>query len=261
MDDPSFYGFPPTGEATRQGGAGLRRTAVDRRRRGPFEPDPATRSACCRRSLSGCCPASARRRARSRCLYTLTPDRDFVLGAGARPPVGAWWGSAPAHGFKFAPTFGRVLADLALDGATTSDIAAFAARPAGADRRRPPGELAGVTMRQSGGWRPGRCPARRQPGARTHAVSWRAASRRRARSTCTARPSSSAVMRQAAPFGSSQVISPRSTPCRITSATVSFQRTSRACEHLGHLAAAHRRRPTRRSTATSRRRCPRGRTS
>ena len=37
-------------------------------------------------------------------------------------------------------------------------------------------------------------------------------------------------MRQAAPLGSSQVISPRSTPCRITSATVSFQRTSSACE-------------------------------
>src|SRR5262249_34377890 len=46
-----------------------------------------------------------------RCQYTLTPDRDFVLDRvpGHGDVVG---GLGAAHGFKFAPTFGRLLADL-----------------------------------------------------------------------------------------------------------------------------------------------------
>ena len=51
-----------------------------------------------------------------RCQYTLTPDRDFVHGAGARPRARRRRASGAAHAFKFVPTFGRVLADLADDG-------------------------------------------------------------------------------------------------------------------------------------------------
>ena len=40
-------------------------------------------------------------------------------------------GLGAGHGFKFAPTLGRVLADLATTGVTTSDVSAFAPdRPA-----------------------------------------------------------------------------------------------------------------------------------
>jgi sarcosine oxidase len=35
-------------------------------------------------------------------------------------------GLGAAHAFKFAPTFGRLLADLATTGATTNDISGFA---------------------------------------------------------------------------------------------------------------------------------------
>ena len=34
-------------------------------------------------------------------------------------------GLGAAHGFKFVPTFGRVLADLVTTGGTTSDVSAF----------------------------------------------------------------------------------------------------------------------------------------
>ncbi len=51
-----------------------------------------------------------------RCQYTLTPDRDFVLVAGARATSRVVVGLGAAHGFKFAPTFGRLLADLVVDG-------------------------------------------------------------------------------------------------------------------------------------------------
>ncbi len=59
-----------------------------------------------------------------RCQYTLTPDRDFVLS----PVPGhesVLVGLGAAHAFKFAPTFGRLLGDLAVDGSTASDVSAF----------------------------------------------------------------------------------------------------------------------------------------
>jgi sarcosine oxidase len=34
-------------------------------------------------------------------------------------------GLGAAHGFKFAPTFGRLLADLAVDGGTATDLTPF----------------------------------------------------------------------------------------------------------------------------------------
>jgi sarcosine oxidase len=60
------------------------------------------------------------------CLYTLPPDRDFVLD---RLPghervllaVGA------GHAFKFATQIGRILSELALAGATAHDISLFRA--------------------------------------------------------------------------------------------------------------------------------------
>ena len=59
-----------------------------------------------------------------RCQYTLTPDRDFVLSTvpGHESVV---VGLGAAHGFKFAPTFGRLLADLAVDQVSASDLSAF----------------------------------------------------------------------------------------------------------------------------------------
>jgi sarcosine oxidase len=59
------------------------------------------------------------------CLYTLTPDRDFVLDSVPGHPS-VYVGLGAAHAFKFVPTFGGVLADLATTGATTTDIRDFA---------------------------------------------------------------------------------------------------------------------------------------
>lgn len=53
------------------------------------------------------------------CLYSMTPTEDFVIDVhpgSDRVVVGA---GLSGHGFKFAPLLGRVLAELALDGATT----------------------------------------------------------------------------------------------------------------------------------------------
>jgi sarcosine oxidase len=59
-----------------------------------------------------------------RCQYTLTPDRDFVISA-VPGHESVMVGMGAAHGFKFAPTFGRLLADLAVDGSTSTDLTAY----------------------------------------------------------------------------------------------------------------------------------------
>ena len=79
------------------------------------------------------------------CLYTLTPDRDFVVGRAARPPVGAASVSARATASSSRRRSAGCWPTWRSDGATTSDISAFAAGPAGPRRGRPPGELVGVT--------------------------------------------------------------------------------------------------------------------
>ena len=54
------------------------------------------------------------------CLYTLTPDRDFVVDAlPEHPGVLSLLGSA--HAYKFASVLGRILVELALDGSSPSD--------------------------------------------------------------------------------------------------------------------------------------------
>lgn len=58
------------------------------------------------------------------CLYTMPPDRDFILD---RIPgqERAVVGQGAAHAFKFASVFGRSLVELAFDGSTASDVSAW----------------------------------------------------------------------------------------------------------------------------------------
>jgi sarcosine oxidase len=58
------------------------------------------------------------------CLYTLTPDRDFVIDAvPGHPEVLVALGGA--HAFKFASMIGRTLADLATNEVTDVDLKPF----------------------------------------------------------------------------------------------------------------------------------------
>jgi sarcosine oxidase len=131
MDDPCYYGFPLYGEPTVKAAQDVGGPIIDVS--DPFsrtsEPDPDMLSRLAGH-LARMLPGSGPPVRSVRCQYTLTPDRDFVASAvPGHPSVVVGLGAA--HGFKFAPTFGRILADLALDGSTTSDVAAFAMdRPA-----------------------------------------------------------------------------------------------------------------------------------
>ena len=64
-------------------------------------------------------------RAARTCLYTMTPDGDFILDRLADAPQIIVASPCSGHGFKFAPAIGEILADLAIRGGTDHDISRF----------------------------------------------------------------------------------------------------------------------------------------
>lgn len=125
MDDPSFYGFPVYGEAGPKVAqdAGGRAVSPDTR---SFVPDPAITTRV-RAFVDDHLPDAGRKEIHTKtCLYTLTPERDFVIDRLPEAP-GVVVGLGAAHGFKYASVIGRILVELALDGSSPSDgeIGAF----------------------------------------------------------------------------------------------------------------------------------------
>jgi len=59
------------------------------------------------------------------CRYTMTPDDDLILDLHPAYPQVVVASPCSGHGFKFAPLIGRILADLAVRGATKYNIGRF----------------------------------------------------------------------------------------------------------------------------------------
>ena len=119
MDEPSFYGIPTHGEAgpkVAQDAGGQPTTPETR----TFERDEAMYARVRRFTETHLPDAAGPELLTKTCLYTLTPDRDFVVDRVPDAP-GVLVGLGAGHGFKFASVLGRVLAELALDGASPSD--------------------------------------------------------------------------------------------------------------------------------------------
>ena len=127
--DPHMYGLPSFGQPGPKvaiHGGGLEVTPKTR----TFEPDLGYATVVdgfIREHLPGAVGPPIEVRT---CLYTLTPDQDFVLDlVPGTSNVSLALGTA--HGFKFASSFGRALVDLALDGGSEWRLPRFAAdRPA-----------------------------------------------------------------------------------------------------------------------------------
>ncbi len=109
MDEPSFYGFPCYGEPTIKAAQDCGGPPVDPDAR-TDQPDP-EQLALLAGHVGRMLPGSGEPVRSLRCQYTLTPDRDFVIDRVPGHPT-VVVGLGAAHGFKFAPTFGRLLADL-----------------------------------------------------------------------------------------------------------------------------------------------------
>jgi sarcosine oxidase len=124
--DGVFYGFPD------DGASGIK-VAKHHHADESVDPDRCERAvsaadeAMIRAVLAAHLPeANGRRLAATTCLYTMTPDGDFILDR--LPGHQAIIVASPCsgHGFKFAPVIGEILADLALTGSTSHDISRFA---------------------------------------------------------------------------------------------------------------------------------------
>jgi sarcosine oxidase len=124
MDEPSWYGFPELGEPglvkTAQDCGGRIVTAATR----TFDPDPEAEARLLSFLSQSVPRASTGAAITKTCLYTLTPDRDFVLDAVPGHPD-VLVGLGAAHGFKFAALFGEILRDLALDAPPAHDLSPF----------------------------------------------------------------------------------------------------------------------------------------
>jgi sarcosine oxidase len=113
LDLPSFYGFPTwRGPGPKLGqDIGGRQTSARTR---TFDPDLECLDRCAT-FLERHLPAAAGKPAKTKtCLYTVTPDRDFVIDRVPEHP-GVVVALGSAHAYKFAALFGTWIADLALD--------------------------------------------------------------------------------------------------------------------------------------------------
>jgi sarcosine oxidase len=136
MDVPSFYGFPIFGEPAVKIAWDRCEIVTDTESRSHEPRDDVTDSvrAFADRYLPG--SNNGVHSART-CLYTLTPDRDFIID---RVPgtSNVFCAIGAGHAFKFASLLGQILVDLAADGHTPHDIGAFRADRAVLSEPNPP---------------------------------------------------------------------------------------------------------------------------
>ncbi len=60
------------------------------------------------------------------CMYTVSPDKHFIVDVHPRYPNVVFASGFSGHGYKFAPVIGEILADLSVEGKTRHDISLFA---------------------------------------------------------------------------------------------------------------------------------------
>ena len=123
MDEPSFYGFPVFGEPAIKAGqdVGGKEVTADTR---TFDLDLDAFERL-QKFMKKVLPGTMNRLLYTKsCLYTLTPDRDFVIDALPQNP-NCFVAIGAGHAFKFASVIGKVLSELAIQGTTESNIDLF----------------------------------------------------------------------------------------------------------------------------------------
>lgn len=117
-----FYGFPTYGEPTIKAGQdmGLNLMAPDER---TFIHSPRLLEDLTT-LMDGLVPEKGQALRTVTCQYAITPNRQFVISP-LEQYENILVGLGGGHAFKFAPTIGRVLAELAIDGMTNEDVSQF----------------------------------------------------------------------------------------------------------------------------------------
>ncbi|HVF98561.1 MAG TPA: N-methyl-L-tryptophan oxidase [Chloroflexia bacterium] len=66
-------------------------------------------------------------KATTTCVYTVTPDADFIIDRHPEHPQVVYASPCSGHGFKFSSAIGEVLCELAMEGTSAFDVAVFSA--------------------------------------------------------------------------------------------------------------------------------------
>lgn len=123
---PVLYGFPligPSAEGVKAAFHGSTEFCTPESVRREIRPEE---ELSMRARLANTLPSLAGRLLRAEtCLYTMTPDENFILGAHPLHPSVFLAAGFSGHGFKFALVIGEVLADLVTDRRPSFDISMF----------------------------------------------------------------------------------------------------------------------------------------
>jgi len=123
MDEPSFYGFPAFGEPAIKIGQDVGGREVTPETRN-YEPDQEALERV-QSFLERYIPSAAGNiHYVKTCLYTLTPDRDFVIDELPNHP-GCFIAIGAGHAFKFASLIGKLLSEMAIDDSRKMDLSQF----------------------------------------------------------------------------------------------------------------------------------------
>jgi sarcosine oxidase len=123
LDEDFYYGFPQIdGESVKTAGHRRFETLEEPEDKDAQPPAP-ERMEALRGFVRDCLPYATDKPLRfSNCIYTMTPDEDFVIDRHPGAPELVFAAGFSGHGFKFASVVGEILADLAIDGATRHPI-------------------------------------------------------------------------------------------------------------------------------------------
>jgi sarcosine oxidase len=116
-----LYGFPDFGDGVKAAfhGFGQLTTADAVDRDVNLTRDIAPITAAMEEWMPG---AAANFREAKPCMYSLTPDGNFVIDRHPQHPNVILCGGFSGHGFKFAPVIGEIAAELTLDGGSRHEI-------------------------------------------------------------------------------------------------------------------------------------------
>jgi sarcosine oxidase len=128
-DTVSYYGFPVYGEVATKAAIDAVGPTVTAETR-TFAPDPAIEEQLITFLRPRIPHFVGPKLYTKTCLYTMTPDRDFVLDRlPVYPQISLVVGDG--HAYKFASLLGKILSELAIDGSTPYEIAPYSLlRPA-----------------------------------------------------------------------------------------------------------------------------------
>ena len=120
-EDSSFYGFPTLDGKTIKASIHREGPLTDPDHLDPtITPDDIVQvEECIKLFLHGVATEPVQTQV---CMYTNTPDHDFLIGSPAGMPQLTVLGGFSGHGFKFAPVIGEVGADLATRGETDQPV-------------------------------------------------------------------------------------------------------------------------------------------